>query len=83
MNRKEILERLRGLIARSARDVVDRKEVFGENDTMLSIGIDSLAMLDFLYDVQQEFRIEFDPQDLAAVTTVGELAAFVEKRMAA
>jgi acyl carrier protein len=83
MNRKEIIERLRGLVARSARDVVDRKDVFGENDSMLSIGIDSLAMLDFLYDVQQEFRIEFDPQDLVDVSTLGELATFVEKRMVA
>jgi acyl carrier protein len=79
---KDILHRLRGIIARSGRDVVDPKDV-REQDTIASLGIDSLAMLDFLYDVQQEFRIEFDPQDLVAVSTLGELATFVEKRMAA
>lgn len=82
MARKEIIERLRGIIARSGRDVVDGKEV-RETDTIASLGIDSLAMLDFLYDVQQEFRIEFDPQDLVKVATLGELVTFVEQRIAA
>lgn len=82
MARKDIVDRLRDIIARTGRDVVDVKNV-GEQDTIASLGIDSLSMLDFLYDVQQEFRIEFDPQELVAVKTLGELATFVEKRVAA
>lgn len=82
MARKDIVDRLRGIIARTGRDVVDVKNV-GEQDTIASLGIDSLSMLDFLYDVQQEFGIEFDPQELVAVKTLGELATFVEKRVAA
>lgn len=82
MATKDIVDRLRGIIARSGRDVADPKGIV-EQDTIASLGIDSLAMLDFLYDVQQEFRIEFDPQDLIEVKTLGELATFVEQRMAA
>lgn len=82
MARKEIIDRLRGIIARSGRDAVDAKEV-RETDTIASLGIDSLAMLDFLYDVQQEFHIEFDPQELVKVATLGELVTFVEQRIAA
>ncbi|MBL9077944.1 MAG: acyl carrier protein [Planctomycetes bacterium] len=82
MARKDIVQRLRGIIERTGRDLVDRTAVT-EQDTIASLGIDSLAMLDFLYDVQQEFRIEFEPQELVAVKTLGELATFVEQRLAA
>jgi acyl carrier protein len=82
LTREEITRRLRGIIARSGRDVVDARDV-KETDTIASLGIDSLAMLDFLYDVQQEFRIEFDPQELVKVATLGELVTFVEQRVAA
>ena len=53
----------------------------GESTEVAELGIDSLAMLDLIYDVQQEFGIEFDPQELVRVRTVGQLAAFIEERM--
>ncbi len=80
--RKDIVEKLRTIMARSGQATVDWHGV-GEQHTIAELGIDSLAMLDFIYDIQQEFRIEFDPQDLVKVVTVGQLATFIEERMAA
>jgi acyl carrier protein len=40
-------------------------------------------MLDLMYDLQQEFGIDFEPQDLVKVATVGDLAAFIEGRKSA
>lgn len=79
MTREEITRRLRGIIARSGRDVVDARDV-KETDTIASLGIDSLAMLDFIYDLQQEFGIDFEPTKLMQVQTVGQLATFLLER---
>ena len=41
------------------------------------LGFDSLSILDLIYDVQQEFGIEFDAEELVNVNTVGDLADFI------
>lgn len=82
MAQTDIIDRLRRLMARSSPAAVEWGSV-GPQSTIASLGIDSLSMLDFMYDVQQEFRIEFDPQDLVKVATVGDLATFIEERMRA
>ncbi len=43
------------------------------------LGFDSLAILDLIYDIQQEFDIQFDPEEMADVRTVGQLEEFLEK----
>ena len=78
--RDDVLQRLRRLMARTAQVDVEWGKV-GPDAPIADLGIDSLAMLDLIYDVQQEFGLEFDPQQLVRVRTVGELAAFLEERM--
>ena len=82
MTKNDILEKLRAIMARTSQAAVDWNAV-GERDAIESLGIDSLAMLDLMYDLQQEFGVEFEPQDLAQVATVGDLAAFIEGRLSA
>lgn len=79
MSRTAILEKLRALMAQTGPVKVDWQKV-GEADAIAALGIDSLAMLDLLYDIQQEFGIELDPRDLVKVSTVGQLADFIEER---
>lgn len=66
-------------MARTATSAIDWRQVT-EQDAIASLGIDSLAMLDFIYDLQQEFGIEFEPTELVAVKTVGQLATFLQER---
>jgi len=47
-----------------------------------SLGFDSLSILDLIYDIQQAFGIEFEAEEMIGVTTVGELADFLKKKMA-
>ena len=82
MTRDEILGKLRAVMGRTSQAKVDWSTV-GEQNSIASLGIDSLAMLDLMYDLQQEFGIQFEPQDLVKVSTVGDLAAFIEGRMSA
>jgi acyl carrier protein len=83
VTQKSTIERLRALMARTSQAPnVDWNSVT-EQSTIASLGIDSLAMLDLLYDVQQEFQVEFDLRDLSKVATVGQLATFIDERLRA
>lgn len=82
MARNQIIDQLRSIMARTATTDHDWSRVT-EGDTIASLGIDSLAMLDFIYDIQQEFHIEFEPQELVEVRTVGQLAGFIAERAGA
>lgn len=82
MSRQEILEKLRSLMARTGPGRTEWAKV-SEADAIAALGIDSLAMLDFLYDIQQEFGIELDPRDLVSVTTVGQMVSFIGERKGA
>jgi acyl carrier protein len=79
VERDQILEQLRAIMARSAATARDWQQVT-EQDAIASLGIDSLAMLDFIYDLQQEFGIDFEPTKLMQVQTVGQLATFLLER---
>lgn len=82
VTRSQIIHRLRGIMARTATTQHDWDRV-GEEDAIAALGIDSLAMLDFVYDIQQEFGIQFEAHELVEVTTVGKLATFIGERTTA
>jgi acyl carrier protein len=77
---KEILERLGRVIEESSVEDVDWSKV-DENTTIDSLGFDSLAILDLLYDIEQEFGISIDAKDVVDVRTVGAMASLIDKRI--
>ena len=82
MTREEILIKLRHCMKQSSQEHIDWDAVT-EDSTIDSLGFDSLSMLDLIYDIQQEFALEFEAEDLVSVETVGALVAFLEERLAA
>ena len=78
---KEILERLGRIIAGSSVEDVDWSKV-DETTTIDSLGFDSLAILDLLYDIEQEFGIGIDAKDVVDIRTVGAMAALIADRSA-
>ncbi len=56
-------------------------EAVRTDSTIASLGFDSLTILDLVYDIQQEFRVEFEAEKLAGVRTVGDLIAFLKSCM--
>jgi acyl carrier protein len=65
----------------SSEEDVDWQSVTGDT-TIESLGFDSLAILDLIYDIQQEFDAEFDADELVNVSTVDELASFIARKQA-
>jgi acyl carrier protein len=82
MTREQIIERLRTTMRTSTQEAVNWDTVTAET-TIAELGFDSLSILDLLYDVQQEFGIDFEPQELVDIGTVGDLADFVLEEMQA
>jgi len=80
MTRAEIIEKLRELMQNSSQVPVDWGTV-DEATAIATIGIDSLAILDLIYDLQQAFAIDLEPEELVHVVTVGDLATSLHERL--
>jgi acyl carrier protein len=46
------------------------------------LGLDSMAVIELLYKIEEVFNFQIPDQDLVGLTTVGSVAAYVEKRLA-
>ncbi len=77
MTRADILEKLRDTMKDSSPEPMDW-DALTEATTIGSLGFDSLSILDLIYDVQQAFEIDFEAEALVNISTVGELADFLE-----
>ncbi|WP_455245578.1 acyl carrier protein [Petrachloros mirabilis] len=45
------------------------------------LGLDSMAVIELLYKIEEKFNIQIPDQDLPALTTVATVAGYVEKRL--
>lgn len=81
MSDQEILEKLRNLMKTSSQADVKWDEV-GLDSSIESLGFDSLSILDLTYDIQQEFGVEFEAEEMIRVSTVNDMVTFLKSRMA-
>jgi acyl carrier protein len=79
MTKPEIVDKLREMMKQTSQENVDWDSVTTESN-IESLGFDSLAILDLIYDIQQEFGLEFDAEEMAGVDTVGKLADFLKEK---
>jgi len=79
MSHDEIIEKLRNVMKESSEAKIDWDQAAAAS-TIESLGFDSLSILDLIYDIQQEFNVEFEAEDLVNVKTVNELADFLESK---
>ena len=78
MHMDEIVGKLREIMQESAEVDTNWDEV-GAGSSIADLGFDSLSVLDLTYDIQNGFEIDFEPEALASVKSVGELAEFISK----
>lgn len=45
------------------------------------LGLDSMAVIELLYKIEEKFNIQIPDQDLPALTTVTTVAGYVQKRV--
>ena len=81
MTRDEIAVGLRDLLTRQGQVKVDVSSVT-ENTRLDRIGFDSISILDFIYDVEDRFRVQTEIADLVAMERVSDLIDYLEVRLA-
>ena len=79
MDRKGIFDRIGTVIDDSAIEDVDWGEV-SEQTTIESFGFDSLAVLDLLFDLEQEFGVAIEAKEMLGLPTVGDLVTLLGER---
>ena len=80
MTRKEIFSRLGTVFRAAAATEIDWDSVT-EESTIESLGFDSLAILDLLFGMEEEFGFEVNPKDVLEIDTVGRMVTFLAQRL--
>jgi len=66
------------LAAELKRDV---SKIRLEDGLRNDLGLDSLAMIELLFKIEETFDLEIPNEDLSQITTVGDVVAYVERRL--
>ena len=59
----------------------DVSKVQPQDDLKKDLGLDSLAMIELLFKIEEAFDLEIPNDDLSQITTVGDVIAYVERRL--
>ncbi len=59
----------------------DVSKVQPQDDLKKDLGLDSLAMIELLFKIEETFDLEIPNDDLSQITTVGDVIAYVERRL--
>jgi acyl carrier protein len=78
MTQEQILEKLRETMGKSSPSTAIDWKTLTPESAIRDLGFDSLAILDLVYDIQQDFGLDFQPEDLAQVRTVNDLIGFLQ-----
>ncbi len=80
MNRPEILQRLTAVIAESASAPVDAASVT-EATSLETFGVDSLVLIDLIFDLEQEFGVKLAAEELTAMRVMRDLVTHLQARL--
>lgn len=53
-----------------------------DDRTTDSLGLSSLKLMNMMYDLEEAFTIELDPEEMLELSTVGELVAALRRKLA-
>ncbi len=59
----------------------DAGTIHPQDDLRKDLGLDSLAMIELLFKIEEAFDLEIPNDDLSKITTVGDVTAYVEARL--
>jgi acyl carrier protein len=72
----KIIQALADYLKRDAASITE------EHHLRDDLGLDSMAVIELLYKIEETFNIQIPDQDLTALRTVGSVAAYVHNRLA-
>lgn len=82
MTREQIVDVLRELLARQEQLKVS-VDAITLDSRIDQLGFDSLSVLDFVYDMENRFKVPIEIADLVALERVDELVEYLRRKLAA
>jgi acyl carrier protein len=76
MKRQDILKRLVAVISVSASAPIEASGVT-ETTSLESFSVDSLALIDLIFDVEQEFGVKLSVAHLTGMRSMGDLVGYI------
>ncbi|MBC9889192.1 MAG: hypothetical protein F7B06_04930 [Opitutae bacterium] len=73
---ESIIRKLREIMETCAMEELDWSN-YGPDSTIESLGLDSLTILDLLYDVEQELGVHLEARDIVSIRNMGEMASLL------
>ena len=79
--RDQIVSHLKDLLRRQKQVKID-VDAIGMDTRLDRLGFDSLSILDFMYDVEDHFKVRIEIADLVRLERVQNLIDYLEARLA-
>jgi acyl carrier protein len=76
-----VATRIRAALAQHLKRDVDKIGL--HDDLRKDLGLDSLAMIELLFKIEETFDLEIPNEDLSNIATVGDVIGYVERRLGA
>lgn len=51
-----------------------------ENSRLQDLGIDSLDVVEYLFEIEERYGVEFNPDEMANLTTINDLVNVIEAK---
>jgi acyl carrier protein len=59
----------------------DASKIYPDDTLREDLGLDSLAMIELLFKIEEAFDLEIPNDDLSKINTVGDVVSYVETRL--
>lgn len=82
MSQDEIYARLQPIIKRYLPEDVLENQISPESDLTNELNINSAHLVDIILDVEDEFDIEIDNEDMENMSTVKTSVAIIQQKLA-
>ena len=81
MTRDQITENLKNLLRQQKQLKIDVEKISLES-RIDAIGFDSITILDFVYDLEERFKVRIEMADLVGIRHVKDLIGYLEGKLA-
>jgi len=81
MTRDQITENLKSLLRQQKQLKIEVDKISPES-RIDAIGFDSITILDFVYDLEERFKIRIEMADLVSIRHVKDLVGYLEGKLA-
>lgn len=79
MTNEEIFDRISNLIKEQLHN--EKIEVTVKTNIQEDLGIDSIALMEFIITLEDEFNLNISDEDVEDIQTMGELVDYLSRRL--